>query len=408
MTEHEMKKSTMLLAAGAAGFAACAAVRKAKSAVQTPACDKRLCFNEDGRFTILQVADVQDSNVTRPLLPLTLRTAVEKLRPDLIVLTGDNIAGYSLRQKWRARAAIRKVMDQFALYGIPVAAVFGNHDDEDTRLTKEQQMEVYRSYDCFVGCSGVIATVTADRRSLTNVGTYRLPVYESAGSDKLLYNIWCFDSGTYNPDSSVGGYGYVFPRQVEWYVRTSEELKRQNGGEPVPSMAFQHIAPPQIFDALKEVPEGTPGAICGFGKYYVLPDGVDPRFNWLSEGPCPPHPSFAPGYAQLDAMVRQGDVKALLYGHDHVNAYVVPYKGIDLINSPGCTYQSYNDGNRGFRVVTLDKKDLSSYETYTVTVPELFAGSMTKRAALKGETLLDTALDGMEHTYNRIKDRFRK
>lgn len=54
-----------------------------------------LRFNEDGKFRILQVADLQDNAVLNPVAKDFLKAAIENEKPDLIVLTGDNFAGYS-------------------------------------------------------------------------------------------------------------------------------------------------------------------------------------------------------------------------------------------------------------------------------------------------------------------------
>lgn len=325
--------------------------------------DAHIAFNADGKLRILQIADLQDDEELGRAEQKLLRAAVEKTKPDLIVMTGDNIAGYDCPTKEDAEAGIRAFMDILDEYGIPVAAVFGNHDDDRTPMTKEEEMDIYTSYPCFIGSKGVVASRTVEGGTMHNVGTYNIPVYAAADSDQVVYNIWCFDSGTYNPDPGYGGYGYVLPEQIDWYVRTSEALQAANGGQLVPSIAFQHIAPPQIYAALKEVPRKGIGAVEQKGKYYVLPDGVDRMKNWLSEAPCPPDPDFADGYRQLDTMIERGDVRAIFYGHDHVNHYIVPYKGVDLVSSAGCTYQAYNDIHRGFRVITLDKADLQTYET---------------------------------------------
>ncbi len=330
----------------------------------------RLSFNNDGKLRILQIADVQEAIWVSSVEKLLLFETVRQTRPDLIVLTGDNIAGYSAEKKWGATFAIRQVMDILSLFHTPIAAVFGNHDDEGTELTKLDQMDVYESYPTFIGCRGVVAEKTVDK-TVINVGTYNLPVYADKCSDEVAFNIWCFDSGNYNPDNRYGGYGYVFPEQLEWYVEKSNELKKANGGVPVPSIAFQHIIPPQIAEALQEVPEGTPGAVDFAGKWYTLPEGTDLTKNHLSEAPCPPNLDFAPGYAEVETMLAQGDVNAIFCGHDHVNGFSVPYKGIDLVTSPGCTYGSYNDDNRGFRLITIDKNNPTAHESELLLASEI-------------------------------------
>ncbi|MBR0112615.1 MAG: metallophosphoesterase [Clostridia bacterium] len=349
-----------------------------------------LAFGEDGKFTILQVADIQDDAMLSNLAKQSIKNAVKESNPDLIVLTGDNIAGYSCGTKTLAKSALKQVMDLFEEIGVPVAAVFGNHDDDSTPYTKLEQIEQYESYDCYVGCAGVVCEASAGGKSTMNAGTYNVPIFESAESDKVSFNLWCMDSGNYNPDDNYGGYGYVMPEQVDWYVEKSNELKEANGGEPVPSIAFQHIVPPQIYRALKEVDEGTEGAISYAGKYYVLPDECQGEGSWLSENPCPPSINFEPGYAELDAMIEQGDVIGVFFGHDHINSFVVPYEGVDLVSSPGITFHSYNDENRGFRVITLDKDNPDGYETYILSAAELLEnGSAGDKIALWFKNILD-------------------
>ena len=342
-----------------------------------------IAFKADGKLRILQIADLQDDEVLDEAPRKLLQAAVEKTNPDLIVLTGDNIAGYDCPTKEDAETAIRAFMDILDVYNIPVAAVFGNHDDDRTPLTKEEQMNIYMSYPCFIGSKGVIASKTVGDNTMTNVGTYNIPVYAAADSDQVLYNIWCFDSGRHNPDPAYGGYGYVLQEQIDWYVHTSEALQAANGGQLVPSIAFQHIVPPQIYSALKEIPIWLPGCVEEDGHYYVLPTGVNRLTNWLSESPCPPSPAFADGYKQLDAMIERGDVRALFFGHDHVNHYIVPYKGVDLVSSAGCTYQSYNDQHQGFRLITLDTADLQTYETTYYSAVRLLSVSWFRLTAVE-------------------------
>ena len=368
--------------------------------VSRPA-NAHISFNKDGKLKILQVADIQDDETLDLLARKSLKRAIEASKPDLIVLTGDNIGGYSCDTKTAGRIAIKSFMDIFERYGIPVAMVFGNHDDQDTPYTKLEQIAQYEKYKCFIGCAGVVAELTVGDNTTVNAGTYNIPVFESENSDKIIFNIWCIDSGNYNPDSSQGGYGYVLPEQIDWYKAKSNELKAANGGEVIPSIAFQHIVPPQIKDALKEVPAGTEGAIEFAGSYYTLPDGTDLTTNWLTEAPCPPNVGFAPAYAEVDAMLEQGDVTAIFFGHDHINSYIVDYEGIDFVSSPGCTFASYNDEHRGFRVITIDKKDPGSYETYTITTEELFSKNPIDVITLKIREYL-------EKVFNCIKERWEK
>ncbi|MBQ1552951.1 MAG: metallophosphoesterase [Clostridia bacterium] len=323
----------------------------AVSARTSDQADTRLQFNEDGKFRILQIADIQDNPVLDAATRRLLIAGIESQKPDLIVLSGDNIAGYFCWTKLMAKAAIASYMDIFAGYGIPVAMVYGNHDDEATLANKAYQMSVYESYPNFVGCRG--------EDSLSWYGTYSVPIYSSTDANDIVFNVWMFDSGNYNDENDLGGYGCVHKDQIEWYQRRSSELKARNGGEPVPSILFQHIVVPEIWDALAEVPAGTANAIEHDGRYLALPDGSTGE---LCEAPCPP--KYSNG--QFAALRDGGDVIGMYFGHDHVNSWELEYQGVKLATSPGCGFTSYGNGNRGFRVIDIDENDPWNYEDFLV------------------------------------------
>ena len=323
-----------------------------------------LKFNDDGNFRIMQVADLQDDMLLNGAVKEFLKEALVQEQPDLIVLTGDNISGGSCRtdmlkswDKLNCEIAIGQFMDIFEEYGAPVAAVFGNHDDEN-KLSKEELFDIYEEYDCFIG--------TDEGDALYGCGTYNLPIYSSKDSTKMAYNLWMFDSNTY--DEELGGYDYVHDDQVEWYVNKSNELKAANGGKAVPSMAFQHIIVKEIFDLI-ESGENIEGSMLNYdGKDYVFKDGVL-KAGYLKEYPCPgTRPS-----KQFGTMVEQGDVVAMFFGHDHNNTFEVNHSGIDLVATPGFTFNSYGNEDRGVRIIDINEEDTSTYSTYLVQFDDYFA-----------------------------------
>ena len=325
--------------------------------------DNTLRFNENGKFTILNISDIQDGYPLHELTEDYIRKTIDMVNPDLIVLTGDNISGYDVPEEADAEKAIREFMDIFEEKGVKVAAVFGNHDDEETESTKEHQLSVYQSYDCYVGKAGFCIK---DR-----VGTYNLPIMKSDGTG-YGFNLWLTDSGTYNTENDYGGYACVYKEQIEWYKETSAKLTEENGGKPVPSINFQHIIVPEIWSALKETD------ILWFGRvvrsknplndktrFYTLPDGATGE---LREYPCPPYYNNG----QFDAMLEMGDVIATVSGHDHENSFEIDYKGIKIINTPTIGFNAYNDINVGSRVFVIDENDPESFETYCLTYSDVF------------------------------------
>ena len=331
------------------------------SAADSTSADK-LQFNDDGSFRIMQIADIQDGPFLPGIVTDFFKSVIPEEKPDLIVLTGDNISaggssvGTHAADLLLVEAAIDRFMSIFEELGVPVAVVFGNHDAEKL-VSKEEQIAIYQKYD------NCVAIDEGD--ALYGCGTYNLPIYSSADANKVAYNLWMFDSNMY--DDVNGGYDYVHQDQIDWYVNKSNELKAQNGGEAVPSMLFQHIIVNEIYDALLEVPASTEGAMERDGKYYVLNPANTAEGSVLRESPCP----GTLDSNQFEAAAAQGDVVAMFFGHDHKNNFIVEHQGIDLVNTPGAGFGSYGDDGRGVRIIDI-KEGTTDYETKVVTYRDFY------------------------------------
>ncbi len=330
----------------------------------------KLQFNADGDFRIMQISDIQDGTILTPATKQFIKEVVIDAEPDLIVLSGDNISagsaslGTAAIDKLLVKTAINNYMSVLEEIGIPVAVVFGNHDAEEY-ITKEEQMEMYSTYDCCVAID--------EGESLYGCGTYNLPIYSSKDASKVAYNIWMIDSNMY--DDVNGGYDYVHQDQLDWYVKTSDELKAQNGGVPVPSMMFQHIIIKEIYDVIIEVPESEKDNYeyvenendDGTVSYHAIKPEVL-RTGELNEMPCP----ATINGGQFETILKQGDVVAMFFGHDHKNSFEVEYKGVDLINTPTAGFGSYGDHGRGVRIIDI-KEGTTDYETEIIKYVDFYA-----------------------------------
>lgn len=305
----------------------------------TPAEDAHLHFDSNGRFRILNYSDIQDDMTLDARAKMFIRRTVTIEQPDLIVLTGDNVYGNSVSGETNTKTAIAQFMDIFESLGVPVALVFGNHDDDGSALSKEEQMAFYRTYS--------VCIAHDENSSLAGCGTYYVPIYAYRNRSKVAFNLWMFDTGS---TKNMSGYDYMRANQLNWYVNQSNKLKAANGGSLVPSIAFQHIVVKEIYSALKKVSSSTAGAISYDGSYYVLPNTASSD-SVLNEYPCPS--KYGDEFATV---VNQGDVRAIVCGHDHTNQFVVPYQGVDLICTPTCGFSAYGgDSTRGVRVIDLDE-----------------------------------------------------
>ena len=319
--------------------------------------DRHLRYNNDGKFTIMQISDIQDFFFMRAPTKALLRKALKECPCDLIVLTGDNISSTSLTLG-SANMAIWQFMSELERNGTPVAITFGNHDDERALATKELQLKMYEQYRCFVGCAG-------EDLGDTNLCTYYIPIYASDDKNEVKNLVWMIDSGTYNTENDLGGYAATTKAQVDWYKKTSESFESQYGHK-IPGLMFQHIVVPEIWDALVPGDSSQGGGVWHNGQYLVLPEGSK---GVLGESPCPPN--YTNG--QFDAACERGDILAMFFGHDHVNTYeIYDHRGIDLINTPGIGFNSYNSEDVGIRMIYLDENDPWSYETEVYSYFDLF------------------------------------
>ena len=323
----------------------------------------------DGKFKILLLADIQDTDTPRRPTKDLLCAALDKTKPDLAVLLGDNTGGNWPRvDVRRTQKAVDAVARELYNRGVPFALVFGNHDHEGLCNAKNGMTEkgakrlllsMFQAYPNCLSCEGA---------PMTGVGNYNLLLKDSRGQ-KDIFNLWFFDSNPYAPQEEGGGYGYVHEDQIAWYEKTSAALTEKNGGVPLPSLLFQHIAVPEVYDLFKEVPAWQLAGVRGSGgheKHRYLPD---PQFVYeggLREGPCSPNRN----HGQFASWRACGDIVGAFFGHDHVNDFAGVKDGIHLVAVPAVTYYSYG-WHHGVRTVTLYERDLKNFSSEILLYPDL-------------------------------------
>lgn len=336
--------------------------------------EAKLQFNENGKFKILCLADVQDDYPMEPDVLQFINEALDFASPDLVVFVGDNVVGEDFR-------AIGEMVAPLVDRDIPFTFVFGNHDDEGG-MAKEDQLAEYQK---FPGCLAYDADP-----DLTGCATHNLPILSSDGS-KVAFNVWCFDSGgSYRDENGKWlGYDWVREDQIEWYNTTRDAMTAENGGEVVPAMAFQHIIPQEpvemiFFEGAIALGEATINFSDG-SVYTPIPD-ITKYDGLIFEKSCPSYGNDG----QWDAMLAGGDVLGLVVGHDHQNNFVAHCDGMDLIQTPGVTYNSYYSNMfQGARVIELYEDDLTTYETYNLTSNELAQRDDSQLGELDGRNNYD-------------------
>lgn len=298
-----------------------------------------------------------------------------------------------------ARSKVRRTFAAFLSpiveADVPFAATYGNHDFQCGILNDEQD-DMYRE---FPGCLNpkVEANSNGETHKTTPLaiepGTFAMPV-KSANGERIAMSIMMVNSGDYadkpsntNPSYAayaVGsrgldladsdGYGTPSPQAVQWLADVQQTLGEMNGdNKPVPSIAFQHIAPQEFYDCLREVPAWTPNAVEGSrtfaGHCYVLDENVCQPDGMLGESiGCADE-----NVGQVEAMREAGGYFALYCGHDHKNAFVGHVHGMDLGYAPTCGFTSYGPKSRlrGIRLFEFREDNPASYRTRMLNWGEL-------------------------------------
>ena len=331
---------------------------------------------KNGKFRILQVSDPQDMHYPRRSMLKMLDKAYDTLKPDLVVFTGDNVLSNHLLDarfgnkkvaegyeatKVRMKKSLAIILEPLEKRGIPFAMIFGNHDDMCC-MTKEEIIDLYREYGCFVGLT--------DTYGHGDVGTHNVVIYSG---DSPVFNLWMMDTSRQDKELDKGFEG-VTDKAVEWYVSTSNELKELNGGKPMPSLMFQHIPMSEIDDCVEECSCDVEGAVRLYDedKYIRLkPEKVNS--GRLYE----PTPGCKANYGQFDAVKQQGDVLAVVYGHHHMNMFDITHEGVRMIQTPAASFRCYGNSLRGVRVFDIDEKNPDTFTTEHYTYFDLMGKTPT-------------------------------
>ncbi len=329
-------------------------------------------YNKNGHFKIMQITDIQEiPNISVDTLNL-LESAIESEKPDLVVFTGDQIKGYGVTYKGKGKELVNAVAKTIATLlqpvisrGIPYAVTFGNHDRQVGISNKEQFERIYKKLGNCIG---------EQAEGVDGGETYNIPIYASDNSGRIVNNVYLFDSGT---DAKGGGYEPFSKDIINWYKNTRDSLKNQTG-DYVPSIVFQHIPMDEYYKVLQRTSKHTFGAVRAFrthkNEYYVLGDTCDEN-DVLLEPPSVPNENTG----EFDAISECGDVMAVFVGHDHKNSFVGTYKGVDLGFTQSSGFNCYgNRTNRGVRIIELDETKPNEYKTYTRTYKDL-VGNKIKR-----------------------------
>ena len=305
----------------------------------------------DSGFRILNLSDPQLSDSewngdAGRILTETVNELVRTESPDLITVTGDLAWGSSL-------VSCEKLADLLAGTGIPWACVLGNHDHEidDAGMVEKIGLLTSRSGCLFewgdpdIGCGNYLIVLRQN-----GIPVHALIMMDSNSDLKYID-----ENGEVH---SV--YAEFTEDQIKWYGLACEKLEELGVHESsllchIPCYTYREAFAAALLPGInpKEVPSGdgmqvgcwAPGYEDSFGV--VHEDGI---------ASCDRDNGF------FDKVLEYNNTKTLLCGHDHINCFSIPYRGVRFVYSlkagSGCYWES--DMNGGTMI------DIASDGTATV------------------------------------------
>lgn len=317
-------------------------------------------------FVILNLTDIQYSDFLdigkRKYTEQTITELVERVQPDLITMTGDQI--------WTpfVRFSIDDLIEFMDGFGIPWAPVNGNHDGEgNVDLNAAAEKYAASEHCLFKKGPGNIG----------GVGNYVINVMEG---DVIAESLIMMDSGAganfvgmseedkiysyelnddfeieYGKDGKpetrqIGhNYDYIKPAQIEWYrwcVRGAAAYNESKGAPAPESALFIHIALPEYYIAYCEY------LLSGKSEEYGF-------FGEMREDVC----CSKKNSGMFDAIKEEGGTKFVFAGHDHVNYYSLIYEGVRLTYALKTGDRCYADDDaNGGTVFTIGEERTVRHE----------------------------------------------
>ena len=297
--------------------------------------------------------------------------AIEKEKPDFVVLTGDIIT--SIRGRRRA-TQLCEIMEKLGVYW---AYNLGNHEgDAFYKLPRKTLMKVIEKYPHCLSEGSV--KKTADGTEVWGIGNFVVNLL--GGENKVVQSLIFMDTGDAisNADAKKlgvekGSYDYLKESQMTWYKEQVNKITA-NCTNGVKTMLFIHI--PLVeqkavsYVNFADLPTGWTKEQAGEGWTYIPGteaknhdgvvvgmDAIKDGWNNISgtatfEGVC--SSDYNNGMYDLMISLREG-VNGLFCGHDHTSDTIV-YEDAPAGSTP--VYLAYGICG-GYATYNVYKKNMS-------------------------------------------------
>ncbi|KAG9018004.1 hypothetical protein FRB90_012672 [Tulasnella sp. 427] len=292
-------------------------------------------------------------------IPVTL--AAEK--PSLVVFTGDQLNGQTT--SWDAQSVLLKAIGETIAAKIPWALVFGNHDDQDTDLTRSEMMKIAKRMPY------AVPEMEEGPQWVDGVGNWLVKVRSADASATHILTLYFLDSHGYAKTGwtfwKPADYDWIKQSQIDWYLEQSaliapiERPFTPDGAKDLGTvwkarqaakrlakpnaMMFFHIPLPESF---------YPADVSDSGETLLygqqLDDGGAPKKNsgFFEKG-------LLKGKESDDPANTKHEVKVVANGHCHITDFCKRVKGVWLCFGGGSSFSGYGriGFDRRFRVYEI-------------------------------------------------------
>lgn len=325
-----------------------------------------ITFNKEKNkdFIILNLTDPQlsdgdwDNAHAVNILKNTVYELVERVSPDLITVSGD--MAYCGHNK--AYGLFAEFLDSF---NIPWSVVFGNHDNQEGPEYVAQALEIFRNSKNFVfeegdpeiGCGNFVFSVEDE-----GTPVYSLVMLDShdreSHAEQPDERYW-FDGVSYRE------WARLSPEQIDWLDKTLSEAEDRGCTESailmhIPNYSYRYAAEA----AYREDADRRNLEAANAHSREIWNEGYEDSEGVVREGIC----SSLSDEGLLEMLLTHGSCKAIIAGHDHVNNFIITYKGIKHIYALKTGLGCYaNEDLNGGTVISIGDKVTYRHEYVKMT-----------------------------------------
>ena len=271
-----------------------------------------------------------DNGRNRRILEYTIGSLIAKTKPDLITVSGD----ITFADSPRADSAYENFSALLESYRIPWAFVWGNHDNQAGAEVASHHADImlsrghclFEKGDPAMGCGNYIIKIEEDGKPIH-------AIFMMDSHDRFDFT---------EPDGKVTKrWAHLMQNQLDWQREESRKLA-------LPATLIMHMPYYAYHDAFAAAwngfidPKTISPAESRDPKYWK--EGYKTAYGAKYEGVG----SYPVDTGDFDYVNAGGYTKLTLVGHEHVNDYVIDYKGMKLVYSlktgAGCYWDQRLNG----------------------------------------------------------------